>query len=847
LDTIDLVVVAIPPSILHELQFRPWFWRRRQDLQRRLFQFRALRFKGQSSAQKLRSTLSIFGQLFSIIIWRMVAAIILVSAFIFVERFLNIWLAIALPLSAEAQLSYLSTLGQVSAAFLALYFTALSVVVSTAYSRVPGDIRGLIMREEVGSFYFKVLAQFAAVVTVMLAALVLKFSVGPLNMLFVTLLCLFSIFCFAVLGVRAFEYFDPASLLPYVGRDLQRAIELVVAGSQHWKDQSFQAHHQRQAQELANSYGNLVTLGVQSKNPDGAGLKEIGAHLVAVLRFYCERKYQIPSSSYWFARTYKHKDWLLSSYTEVGIALATATALQPEAVPDHLWLEKHLAPILRRALLGLSAVNDRTGMIAALMQLHNTANTLGRVFAIEEAFEILRAVRDPLTEQWNQITDTAAPNDRNATQERMALIDVYTSSAINLLLGYAKGFATLAADHLQSIFVTIKPSRPQSIYLSGILPRRATQELESIQAATGFESKVFARPISPEWFRIEMFARSLTIFLDETCKQFLSEFADIFERDAEEHLAKKRYATAALVATKGLEGCTKLGNTFRQLSDLHKSYQTLNRSKEFEWPTIDWSNLAHKASRLRDRLIVLLAKCVGELGKTDSPDDLPDFFGEAYAFVADGCFNAALVGDEPLFKELFPRFFDAVLKATDRLRRRFATDSRRAAMMIDPLADLAAVSGYALVLSDLHQIAIGSTVQTCWDVYFNGLPTDEARRAIINLLAFVVAPTMFSAPRDMLRYRWKGACRDLLRDRRLLVDHWDRDRRFRSVKHPSALVRAFADQLDLLTDGEDVFLSAYVFPRPESSTVEKPTRVESFERALQREQTAVSNNESVPD
>jgi len=111
----------------------------------------------------------------------MVAAIIVVAALIVVERSFKIWLAIALPLNAEAQVNYLSTLGQVSAAFLALYFTALSVVVSTAYSRVPGDIRGLIMREEVGSFYFKVLAQFAAVVTVMLAALVLKFSVGPLD------------------------------------------------------------------------------------------------------------------------------------------------------------------------------------------------------------------------------------------------------------------------------------------------------------------------------------------------------------------------------------------------------------------------------------------------------------------------------------------------------------------------------------------------------------------------------------------------------------------------------------------------------------------------------------------
>lgn len=435
------------------------------------------------------------------------------------------------------------------------------------------------------------------------------------------------------------------------------------------------------------------------------------------------------------------------------------------------------------------------------------------------------------------------PHDRNAVQERMALVDVYTSSAINLLLGFAIGFARLTPERLQNIIAAITPSRLDSIYLCEPVPRHATQELEYIQSAIRFEATVFGDSVSPTWFRAEMLARSLTVFLEHACKQFLSEFTNIFERDADEHLSKNRYAIAALVASKGLEGCSKLGNAFAQLSELHKGYQALNRSKEFEWPAIDWNDLIKQASRLRDRLTVLLAKCVGELGKTDSSDDLPDFFGEAYSFVADGCFDAALVGDETLFNELFPRFFDAALKATDRLRRRFAADSQRAILMTDPLTDLAAVSGYALVLSEVHQIRIGSKVQTCWDVYFNGLPTDEARRAIINLLALVVAPTMFSAPRDMLRYRWKGACRDLLRERGLLIDPWDRHRRPRSIAHPSPLVRAFVGQLDLLTDGEDVFLATYVFTRSDASSVEKPTRVESFQRALQSEQTSVDDGE----
>jgi len=40
---------------------------------------------------------------------------------------------------------------------------------TSAYARVPGDVRSLVVQEQVGSFYFGVLAQFAGVVTIMLS------------------------------------------------------------------------------------------------------------------------------------------------------------------------------------------------------------------------------------------------------------------------------------------------------------------------------------------------------------------------------------------------------------------------------------------------------------------------------------------------------------------------------------------------------------------------------------------------------------------------------------------------------------------------------------------------------
>lgn len=59
-------------------------------------------------------------------------------------------------ISDEAQRNLLSTLGEVSATFLGLYFAAIGIVASSAtYARAPDEIRTLIMSELLGNVTFE--------------------------------------------------------------------------------------------------------------------------------------------------------------------------------------------------------------------------------------------------------------------------------------------------------------------------------------------------------------------------------------------------------------------------------------------------------------------------------------------------------------------------------------------------------------------------------------------------------------------------------------------------------------------------------------------------------------------
>src|SRR5439155_15533077 len=241
-------------------------------------QFKKRRFKARLLLRDSAESVSIFSQVMLVIFWRLIFSLVLVFVFAVLDHNLRDWNPswLNLALDREAQRDLLTTLGQVAGGFLTLYFTAISVVVSTAYARAPGKIRSLIMREEVGSLYFGILAQFAGVVTVMLTALAFGHQVGLLNTCLASFLCLFSIFGFVSLGVWAFEYFAPAALVTLLNRRFWREVQSVTPQGYQWQDQSFQAHHQRQAEELLGIFADLVTVASQKENLHSKGLVDVG-------------------------------------------------------------------------------------------------------------------------------------------------------------------------------------------------------------------------------------------------------------------------------------------------------------------------------------------------------------------------------------------------------------------------------------------------------------------------------------------------------------------------------------------------------------------------------------------
>jgi hypothetical protein len=818
----------------YEWQSWPSYWRFKRGRDLLEFQFKKRQFKARALLRDSAKVTSIFGQVIRVIFWRLIFSIALVFIFSVLDHHLRDWNPgwLNLKLEKEAQREFLATLGGASAAFLTLYFTAISVVVSTAYARVPGNIRSLIIKEEIGSVYFGVLAQFAGVVTVILTALAFGYQIGPLNTLLASFLCLFSIFGFVFLGVRAFEYFDPTVLVTLLNQRIFREIKSVTPDGYQWTDSSFQTHHQRLAEELLNNYADLVTVSSQKENLHSKGLVELGKGLLLVTNVYAKEKVRIPSSSYWFRRTYRHKNWLLTSYTEIEMALVTGTIIQPDTVPDLMWFETDAARILEEIFSQLGERRDSAGTIALTTSLQNHMGGMSQCLAVSESLHIFKAVVPKLRAQTGSEKFTTT-GDSSQGINRLAISELYGCGLINVLLGLSDELGKLNSASLEEIIRAVNWLEQKTFYTGKILPRTVTQEIESLQECLDFEIRVEGKIISPEWLQKEMLALACVRFLDDVTKSLVGEFEITFGNEAERQLDGKNHVLAAQLIQRGLEACDKLAKHFVKFKALHEEYVALNRSKEYIWPEISWDVFQKGIATLRERLITVLAKSSIELANLPESQSWPDFFGHAYSVLAEECFRAMAAQKEELFQTVFAAFFGLALQGSDKLRRKFIGDLQNIRLSCEPLADLMTLSGYAALFSELDGKNYWALVQQCWNNYLALYADSNSKQQFIQLLCFTVEPNMRIASRSVLRTRWQQMFRGVLGARGVFPERAFWDDRLQQANHPSLLIRVFGRSQYLFTKADDVFLALYIFKLPEAAGIEKPHDVDYLERALQ--------------
>lgn len=178
-------------------QKTPRYWIRRRHMRRARLLLSRIFFEARNWVRSRRESASILSEISRIVATQLFTAIILISGLEVLEQILKTYVGapVGWILSQDAghalesyllkvrvdpsiYTEILTTTIQVAGVFLGLYFAAVSVVASTVYARVQGDVRNLLVREKVGNFYIRTVALLGAAATVMLAAAALGYTWG---------------------------------------------------------------------------------------------------------------------------------------------------------------------------------------------------------------------------------------------------------------------------------------------------------------------------------------------------------------------------------------------------------------------------------------------------------------------------------------------------------------------------------------------------------------------------------------------------------------------------------------------------------------------------------------------
>lgn len=852
--------------LLFKFQRNRLFWKLRYHLNLAKFLLNKIFFEAGENKRHIKETLSITNELIRIVIFPFLMALFLIFTLEGVEKILINFLRQSNLIILKNLLNYikglqtslfaftgsfetlLSTIASVSGVFIGLYFTAISVVAGSVFAKVPSNLRDLLLKEKVGNVYIRILSLLTAISIILLGLKSFGGQPGILNSLFIVLLGCFGIFCFTILGKRAFFFFDPTKLSETIFYDLSNVFRFSTINGFRWFDPNFQSHYQKVAAQNISTLFTLIKLCSNEPHLQKQPLSIVLQKSIYFLINYQQQRSFIPSDSRWYALMPRYKSWFLYDSSALTIALQTQTSIQPEMVPNPYWLEDDIVEILSTTLETLIRENNFEVVYETINALHKYFENLGLDLELKKGRDIINTVCSSIEKYYDTHSPKNIPEGYKGIE--LALFDAYGLSIMSLALGFFKSIRDLKTQNILEKIDTINWLKSERIYKKDFEPLLLSR-IEFIHKKLKFERVVEGKFISPQWYIRQLIIMQYAELFQEAVNELISSLETFFVLKSESLLSKKSFIFAAHHSQRGLEMCNKMRAHLTTLKVLVEELEKIAINKELPWPKWNWTEIENKMNKFQDKLVEILAKCIPALSQIEQKENFPDMFGQTYNIVCQDCYEAMILAKADKFKNLFPLLFVGALAAHEKLREQLKDWQPETGLTIaiEPLMDIMELSGYAKIYSELFEIPnIWNICKTTWDEYFKShTQPNDAVKFLIKLYQYRKSLFQIS-PRDILRTNWQISFNNKLREMNLIDDMFSFQYygvKESKTKHKSPLIRAICrGRYEPHISAAEVFIIIYLLKRPESKGIEFKDMWQLSE-AIEREENRSNNIEDI--
>ncbi|MDR4496425.1 MAG: hypothetical protein MRK02_00615 [Candidatus Scalindua sp.] len=740
----------------------------------------------------------------------------------------------------------LSIIVSISSIFIGLYFTAIGVVASSVFVRVPGNLRALLLKEKTGNQYIRILSMLASISIILLGYKSFGGIPGIFTSLFVIICGCFGIFCFVVLGFRAFYFFDPAKLSNDIFLDLNNNVRLSTIHGFRWAEQSFQAHYRKLATETISTLNALIKHCAKESQLEKHSLSPILQQTVRFLIYYKQQCAFIPLDSYWYMYVPRYKSSFLYDSISLTMSLRTQTSLQPEMVPNSYWVEDDIVEILIHSFEKALQKNNFEVVYETLNILSKYFIVLGSNLEAKKGRDIMSKLSKPIEEYYNSCCSKDSKEKYKDIE--IALFDIYGMAIVSLSIGFYKLISDLDVQSILKKIDSVNWINDKSIYVKGILsiilPR-----MEFMQKKLKFEKKIENNIFSPRWYIRQLIVVRYVEQLHESIDEILKCLEELFVSKSDALLSKKSFTMVAYHSRRGLEMCNKIVFHLPKLKVLVDNLNKMQINKELPWPKWDWNQIENRINKSYDRLIENLAKCIPILSVVEHEENLPDIFGMVYNTVCQDCYKSMILKNPEKFKKIFPLLFFGSLKAHETLRKKLKDWQPETSLNIsfEPLLDIMEISGYAKIYSELFNIqAIWDICETTWNVYLDTLPNPtKTLEYFIKLCEYRMSLLFQTTPRDSLRTNWRIDFENKLQKMDLVDPMFSSNyysEEDTKTKHNSSLIRALCrGRYEPHVSSAEVFIIIYMLKRKESKDIKFDDRY-GLSKQIKNEEDSINEN-----
>lgn len=765
-------------------------------------------------------------------VWSTIGAILLVSFLSVIEPYTPLTQLSSLEI--DSFVNTYGVLAQISGLILALYFTAMSIVVST-YSKVPDNIRDLIAREKAGDRYIGLLMFLSATALIELGMILYGKDRSLMVLCVVLLMSLMALLTLHILIRNIFHFFDPTRLAEtYIFPEVINWVNKATCGHPGWDDPSFQYHCHKQANQRLLTYKNIVNLLIQDPNPNNGSLTRLMIMELSFLSLYTRIKSQIPTDSKWYEYQAEHPKWFETNFLSAEMAMRANMPLMPKETPNHLWIEERVINNLRVILSHLLEEKDYEHTNQLAQELQNSCTIIAKTFALKEAYFLTCVYDEFVLKHLSTVT-----LDEKSKLYQLTLADFYGANHVNIPIEYGKVLEKVSPNNLRKKLQSINWETPISVYRKGF-PVSILPIMEDIFQRKQNQFIVDNSVEIPEWYDLELIAIECLQFLHETTKEVLSQYEGAFTNKIEEIRKRETALSMMQILTRGLEGYSKCSTFISMAENLDKGLHDLVIVKDIPHSTLEWSKCKKRIEDVRSKIIEEIGSVVLAIDPEDIDKSIQDYAGHAYWLIAEECFIALCEQDEEKYESVYTNYillmnhmwtyFSSVLKKEKNTEYYTIVFSE---IFIDAMA----IGGYAKLFNEFREGNYWKTTTVIWDAYLRSSERDD--KDVLNVflsMAKYKNQPLNAANRDINRTRWRQKYNSILQSELGVSDDFyhlelgESGLKKRSQVE-STLLRAFGASFSW-HQAESVFIHSYILRKLEMKEEEADERTKRFIESL---------------